>query len=126
MGMPIGSASAASAYQPTGAGGWQQRQQGFQALSQALQSGNLGAAQQAYASVSSSLPASATSNPNSPLAQIGQALQSGNLSAAQSAFSALRGHHHHHHGGRASSASQAAVSSAAATSGVGSTLDVQA
>jgi len=82
--------------QISGAGMWQQQRQNFNKLSQALQSGDLSAAQQAFAALSSKSPNA--SNPNSPLAKLGRALQSGDLNAAQQAFSSLRtgGHHHHH------------------------------
>lgn len=127
MGMPISSVSSASAAQLSGANAWQQRRQDFQALSQALQSGNLSAAQQAFSSLSSTFPAGVANDPNSMLAQLGQALQSGNLSAAQSVFSAMRGHgHHHHHGGGAPQVSTPVTSLGAAGGTVGSNLNVQA
>ena len=125
MGMPINSVSSGSALQASGANNWQQRRQDFQALSQALQSGNLGAAQQAFSSLSSSFPAGVANDPNSLLAKLGQALQSGNLSAAQSAFSAMCGHHHHHGGGLAQ-ASAPTTSTAAVLGSIGSNINVQA
>ncbi len=80
---------------------YQQRRQSFEALAQALQSNDLSAAQQAYASLVQHTPGG-TIPPNSPLAQIGQALQSNDLSAAQNAFATLQAgrhkHHHHHQG----------------------------
>ena len=79
--------------QSTNAAAWQQRQQNFQALQQALKSNNLDAAKTAYASLTANTPPNALSNPNSPLAQLGKALQSGDLAAAQQAFSNLRGSH---------------------------------
>jgi len=63
-------------------------------LASALQSGNLGAAQQAYSSLASltqSLStAQATIQLSPEFSTLGQALQSGNLSAAQQAFSVLQ------------------------------------
>jgi hypothetical protein len=90
----------------------QQRRSAFQQLGQALQSGDLGAAQTAFSLLTQNAPSS-TSQSN-PLAQdvsaIGQALQSGDLKGAQTAFAKLQqdaqsqgpqrahhgGHHHHH------------------------------
>ena len=89
-------------------------QQSFSQLVSALQSGNLSAAQNAYASFTQS---AGQGDPNSPFAQainqIGQDLQSGNIGAAQQTLSSLQqtagSHHAHHHGGgtppQASSAS---------------------
>ena len=79
----------------------------FRTLAQAIQSGNLTDAQQAYATLQKDLPANSSStqsgtNPrDTALAQIGQALQSGDITGAQQALSALQqgrhAHHHHHH-----------------------------
>jgi hypothetical protein len=106
--MTIGSAtSAAYVYPPTN----QQNpfQQSFQSLIQAIQSGNLSGAQQAYAALTQSAPAQgangASNGQNNPfqqgLAAIGSALQSGNISGAQSALQSLqqtmKAHHGHHH-----------------------------
>ncbi|SRR5208283_1620100 len=117
------SVSAISSSSGLSSAAWQnqigQVQSDFQALGQALQSGNLTAAQQAYATLQQDLPASQSSSStatNNPLSAIGQALQSGNLTAAQQAFAALRGHHHgHHHHGGGSSAVASAVSTPAGT-----------
>jgi hypothetical protein len=75
---------------------WQQQRQNFKDLSQALQAGDLGTAQKAFASLAANSPNA--SNPNSPLGRLGQALQSGDLAAAQQAFASMHagGHHHHH------------------------------
>ena len=93
---------------------FQQRRSAFQQLGQALQSGDLGAAQSAYNLLTQNASTSAASQTN-PLSQdfsaIGQALQSGDLKGAQSAFAKFQqdaqaqgpqgahrgGHHHHHH-----------------------------
>jgi hypothetical protein len=93
-------------------------QKEFQQLGQALQSGNLSAAQSDFATLqqnSSSASATASASSSNPIAQafsqLGKDLQSGNISAAQQDFSNIRqdtqsqstqassGHHHHHHGG---------------------------
>lgn len=100
----------------------QQFRQEFQQLGQDLQSGNLSAAQQDFASLQQLGPqsnSSSASQSNNPIAQafsqLSQDLQSGNLSAAQQDYSkiqqdlqtsAAQGHHHHHHGGGANGASQ--------------------
>ncbi len=70
----------------------------FQQLAQAIQSGNLSSAQQAYATLSQFISqnpppggANGQSNPFAQaLSQIGSALQSGNLSGAQSALTSLQ------------------------------------
>lgn len=80
-------------------------QQNFQALAQAIQSGNLSSAQQAYASLTQNAPAQTaneTSNGQTdPFAAIGSALQSGSISSAQTALQGLqqtmKAHHGHHH-----------------------------
>ena len=91
MGMRISSGQASSAQ--GGAAVWQQRQQQFKALSEALQSNNLDSAKAAYAALTKNAPSGASGNVNSPLAQLGKALQSGDLAAAQQAFAALRSQH---------------------------------
>jgi len=86
---------------------FQQVRQDFATLAQALQTGDLSTAQQAYAALQKDLPNSSgaaspsgAATPNSPLAKLGQALQSGDLPGAQQAFAAMQqarhGHHHHH------------------------------
>lgn len=100
---------------------FQQRRSDFQQLSQALQSGDLAGAQQAFSALSSLQAANGggAAQKNSQLAQdfsaIGQALQNGDLAGAQQAFAsfqqdvqALRGQHHHHHGGGSSQAAATA------------------
>jgi soluble cytochrome b562 len=82
--------------------------QTFSQLVDALDSGDLSQAQQAYSDLSQ-LQADGqgpATNPNSPLAgalnNIGQALQNGDLGGAQQALASMqqaqRGHHHGHHG----------------------------
>ncbi len=124
MGMSIQGVSATGASQGVGAAAWQQRQQSFKNLSTALQSGNLAAAQQAFATLTGG---SGTVNASSPLAQVGQALSNGDLAGAQTAMQQLQanraGAHHHHH-----SAPQTTAASAtpAPTTGLGSLLSVTA
>jgi hypothetical protein len=125
MGMPISSIASGNATQQLqGAGLWQVRQQSFNALSNALQSGDINAARQAFSSLSSSYPAGVVNDPNSAIGKLGLALQSGDLSAAQSALSAMRGHHHHPGGGASTNIPIATSGSAGGT--VGSNFHVTA
>ncbi len=115
MSLQISSTAAQSAAQSTSASDGQKRRQDFQQLAQALQSGDLGAAQSAYSTLSKDFP-NLTSNSNSPLAQVGKALQSGNLSGAQTAFASIHGGHHHHHStsqGASSTTNTAAITNVA-------------
>ena len=79
--------------------------QAFSQLANALQSGNLSAAQNAYDTLASSPAAQGTGPFAQALAQIGKDLQSKDLDGAKQALSSLqqqqqaRGHHRHHHGG---------------------------
>jgi hypothetical protein len=90
---------------------WTQANNPFQQLSQALASGNLSAAQQAFATIQQNAPQGVAQNGQGTTSQnaqqsaftaLAQALQAGNLTAAQQAFAQLKqtggGHHHHHHG----------------------------
>ena len=101
MGMRVSGGQASSAQ--GGAGVWQQRQQQFKAMSDSLQSNNLDAAKAAFSAITANAPSGATSNPGSPMAQLGKALQSGDLSGAQQAFAAMRSNHQR--GAQASAAS---------------------
>lgn len=96
----------------------QQRKQDFDALSKALNSGDLAGAQKAFAAVQQDMQANksgqAATDPNRPASPLSsdmdalsKALSSGDLAGAQKAFSTLqqdmqqarqagRGHHHHH------------------------------
>ena len=84
---------------------FQQDRQAFNQLTNALQSGDLTAAQNAYNTLASSPMAQGNSPFAQAIRQIGQDLQSGDAAAladAQKVLSSLqqaRGHHHHHHGG---------------------------
>lgn len=99
---------------------FQQFQQGFQQLGQALQTGNLSQAQTDFAALQQGLPgqqqittqsgSQSTNSISQVFSQLAQDLKSGNLSAAQSDFStfqqdlhqlgngfSLHGHHHRTH-----------------------------
>lgn len=121
MGMKISSGTSAI---QGGAQAWQQRQQDFQALSQALSSNNVDAAKAAYASMTSNGARKAANNPNSPLAQLGQALQSGELMAAQKAFSQIKAGHGHHNQASASSVNAALPTVSTPTITMGNNVNV--
>jgi hypothetical protein len=94
---------------------FQQARDNYQTLAQALQNGNLTAAQKAYGSIQQEQQNGGPQPPaDSPIAtafnDLGQALQSGDLSGAQQAFSSLQdafqslrksGGHHGPHGSHA-------------------------
>ena len=102
--------SVSSAASSTQQSSWAQRKTLFDQLGQALQKGDLKAAQTAFAALQKNAPQQGPtasdqdhdeehSNRN-PLAAVGQALQSGDLAGAQQAFAQIpagRGHHHHRH-----------------------------
>jgi hypothetical protein len=96
--------------------------QSFTQLVSALQSGDLSAAQNAYATFTQN--AGSQLDANSPFAQainqIGQDLQSGNIGGAQQTLNSLQqsagAHHAHHHHGGGGGISQALDSSATSTS----------
>jgi len=123
--MSVSAISPTSNYQPSS---FQSSfRQAFSALVDAINSGNLADADQAYSSLSQlkSSGQGPSTNPNSPLAQalsqIGQDLQSGNLQAAQQVLSSLQqaGHHHHHghqSGGEVSGGSTVSTTSSSASS----------
>jgi soluble cytochrome b562 len=100
--------SAISSFSASQTSSYQTYRQAFSQLSNALQSGNLSAAQDAYSTLATS-PAAQGSGPFAlALQQIGQDLQSGDLQDAQHALASLqqaRGHHHHHGGGGVSGTS---------------------
>ena len=126
--------------------GFQQQIQDFKALASALQSGDLSAAQTAFAAFqkdiqgnSQSPQAAALSDSNSQLGKdfqaLQSALQSGDLSSAQQAFATLQQdlktthhHHHHHHSGGIDpdKTAQSTSSTATSTATVGTILDQQA
>jgi hypothetical protein len=151
MSIPLISAitNAYHAYQTSGQNKFAQGRQGFQSLDSALQSGNLTAAQNAFAALQQLLPNSSTGNQTqngqqgsnqnpfaTDLNAVGQALQSGKLSDAQKAFAKLkqdmqslqgRHHHHHHHNGSVSTQSTRPTTSNASTgSNAGSSINITA
>jgi DNA-binding FadR family transcriptional regulator len=103
----------------------------FRQLAQALQSGDLSGAQQAFSNLQQIMPnyqnttqgqssntistTGATTN-NDFMQQLAQALQSGDLSGAQQAFSnlqqAIQGHHHGHHHGESTNTTATTTSTA--------------
>ncbi|HVC19867.1 MAG TPA: hypothetical protein VNE16_07300 [Vicinamibacterales bacterium] len=111
----------------------QQRRNAFQQLTQALQSGNLAQAQQAFGSLTANgLTGPGASTPvGQDLAALGQALQSGNLTSAQQAFAklqsdaqqAMQSHHQHHGAGQKSGT---ATDSDGDNDGSGTTLNITA
>lgn len=66
-----------------------QHREAFQEISQALQSGDLDAAKQAYATLAENLPQSANWNPDGAFATLGKALNGGSLAAARGALAEL-------------------------------------
>jgi hypothetical protein len=130
-----GPASTGSAYQPNSSSQKDIRDS-FKQMADAIQSGDLGGAQNAYAGLAQLLDANPQSTPlnsgqgstssqdgsdtnslSALLGQIGDSLQSGDLSGAQQTLQtlqqAMQGRHHRHHGGAAANgqASQTAPSS---------------
>lgn len=69
---------------------WQLRQSSYKDLGAALQSGNLDAAQSAYAKMTTDAARFLNQHPDSPVARLGKALAEGNIAWAQSAY----GHMH--------------------------------
>ena len=130
MGMSIRSAGIASAYQNSGTSNLQQRRQEFQALGQALQSGDLAGAQKAFAALnptaSNSTQSAQPAQSNSNISQLAQALQSGDLAGAQKAFAAMQSQGHHHHQHASSTPASTATPAQASTSTVGSNINVTA
>jgi hypothetical protein len=123
MGMRINGSSAASTSQTTGVATLQQRQQDFKDLFSSLKSGDLAAAQQAFAS----LTAGKALGADSPLSQLGEALQSGDLSAAQQAGQALQAQRSAHlqgHQGEQPTTTDCAAAPAPAPAGQGTLINL--
>jgi thioredoxin-like negative regulator of GroEL len=87
---------------------FQQRRSAFEELAQALQSGNLAQAQQAFSVLTQNAPNSGQAKSGSlkdDFSALAQALQSGDLDGARTAFATIQqdlqkarqAHHHHHH-----------------------------
>jgi len=132
--MSVSAISSSSGFSPVD---WQAKAQqiktDYQSLAQALQSGDLKTAQQAFAALQKDFPAqsstattssTSSSKPNNPMNALSQALQSGNLSAAQQAFAQLQqahhGHHRHHGGSGAATGAQGGTTASATSSDTGS------
>lgn len=130
-----------------------QRRQDFQKLSQALQSGDLSSAQQAFAQLQQGAPGvgqtqgsqqnGQNSQNGSPFSQdiaaLSTALQSGDIAGAQQAFAKLQQdakathHAHHHRHGQAAASTQTTGTSQATTAdstsdptAIGSQLNITA
>ena len=114
MGMRIqgGSYSAAEQMQ------WQQRRQNFDALSQAISSGNLSSAKDAFAKITSQTSGGGAINPDSFLGKLGAALQSGDMTAAQQ----LLATRHKNNGSQPAGTAQAAASADVATAADAATV----
>ncbi len=153
MSMSVGSVSTSSVYQYGNNSGSQKRQD-FNALSQALQSGDLSGAQAAFSSMTQKFQgataptASASSTDDKRAAdfsQLSDALKTGDLGAAQKAFASLKQDaqsvsatqnantsqqsgqvHRHHHRQAASASTSNANSSQTDGTTVGGTIDVTA
>jgi len=121
--------SAISSFSASQVSSFQKDRQAFNQLTNALQSGDMTAAQAAYNTLSSSPMAQGNGPFAQALQQIGKDLQSNDLSGAQNTLAQLqqqqqahRGHHHHHHHGGASplsTASDPSSSNNASASGTG-------
>jgi hypothetical protein len=119
---------------------YQQRRAEFQQLGQALQSGDLSAAQQDFAELTQTSSGQTQGVPTAQSAQsaksqmvaqefnnLGQALGSGDLVRAQQAYSQMQqdvqgaqqtqGHHHHHHHHAVTQAAQSGTSDSSNSSG---------
>lgn len=112
--------------QDGGVGNFRQRRQAANDLMSALSSGDLEAAQKAYAAFAT---AKGAIKPDSPLGQIGMALQSGDVTGAQQAAQSWQGvqrGHHHPQAAEVPAPSQIDASSSSASSGIGRLINVSA
>lgn len=98
--------SAISSFSASQVSSFQNYRLAFTQLTNALQSGDMTAAQSAYNTLASSPMAQGNGPSAQALQQIGKDLQSNDLSDAQNTLAQLqqqqqahRGHHHHHHHG---------------------------
>ena len=133
MGMRVSGAASGS-----GMAAWQTRRQDFSNLASAIRGGDLGAAQQAFATLQSlnqsnataagATSSSTTASGSGDLNAVGQALGNNDIKAAEQAltnmFAGGAGGHHHRHGGQA--ASSTTSSSSAPTLPVGTTISTLA
>ena len=116
--------SAISSFSASPISNFQAYRQAFSQLANALQSGDLTAAQNAYNTLSSSPMAQGNGPFAQAIQQIGQDLQSGDLADAQKTLTALqqlqqahRGHHHHHGGGGGETSATSNTSNTSNSSG---------
>jgi hypothetical protein len=112
-----------STTQTTQNAAFQQRQNAFNSLDQAMSSGDLSAAQSAFATMQAQAPQGSKGPPpgggNDQMAQdmsaVSSALQSGDMAGAQKAFAQMKtdmqAHHGHHHKARDAASSTDASSS---------------
>jgi hypothetical protein len=144
-----GVGSNANTYQPNVQSTYKQRQQDFQNLASALQSGDLTGAQTTFAALQklqqgrqtqSGQQGNSSTNPiSTDITALGKALQSGDISGAQSAFATLQKdfqslqqgqggqpvgghHHHHHHHHHGESTQDTTASTVSANSGSGASV----
>ena len=101
------------------------RRASVQGLAQALKAGDLGAASDAYATLTSLAPQRAQRNPDGPFARIGAALGAGDLAGARSAFTSIFTSHLPG-AGESAPAMPASDPAAPTRSGSGGLLDVSA
>jgi len=130
--------SAISSFSASQVSSFQNYRQAFNQLTNALQSGDMTAAQNAYNTLASSPMAQGNGPFAQALQQIGKDLQSNDLADAQNTLAQLqqqqqahRGHHHHQHGvisepsgASDSSGNDSANSSGAGNSDVTNILDI--
>jgi len=114
MGSRIASSGGMMSPSTNVAASWQQRQQSTKDMLSALKSGDLQAAQTAFATIKASTP---NLNGNTALQHIGQSLEAGDLPAAQKAAQDMvAAHHGHHHQQVAQNAKQVITSPVPASS----------
>ncbi len=87
-GMSVGSSAAMQSTNGTSV--WQQQKQNLDQLSQALSSGNLGAANQAFNALSANAPKGISADPDSALSKIGKALKTGDIQVVQAMLSDIK------------------------------------
>lgn len=86
--MNVGSSAAMQSTNGTSV--WQQQKQNLDQLSQALSSGNLGAANQAFNALSANAPKGISADPDSALSKIGKALKTGDIQVVQAMLSDMK------------------------------------
>lgn len=95
-------------------------------LAQALTAGDLGAASNAYATLSAKAPNRAERNPDGPFARIGTALAAGDLAGARAAFASVFTGHAPNRGGDSPPPPLPEQATTPTRSGPGSLLNVSA